>query len=222
MTKFITLNLNKVAILLLVIIGCYALRTPISVRRTVSRLRSTAEQNPNDTLEELISCNELRNVFTLLQRNPTLVPTPEQSTLLLNNLNIFAQVTNGGEVAKFYSRLQKGGKAIPSFGSMVADGPLSEINLPKFEVLMTVDPAFLQAVSEMKQTTYESLLIPNELGVMPSTSRSSLEMRVKLQVGYFNVVILLKCNIFFRRLLTLLKRFIRLLSSSAFLITDIN
>jgi hypothetical protein len=198
MTKFITLNRNKVAILLLVIIGCYALRTPINVKRTASRLRSTAEQNPNDALEELISCNELRNVFTLLQRNPTLVPTAEQSTLLLNNLNIFAQVTKGGEVAKFYSRLQKGGKAIPSFGSMVADGPLSEINLPKFEVLMTVDPAFLQAVSEMKQSTYESLLIPNELGVMPSTSRSSLEIRVKLQVGYRNVVFLLKSNIYFR------------------------
>ena len=182
MTKVVPTSIKKIVNLLLLLISCYALRTPKFLPRFQSKLSSTTQKTQNDVIEELIKSNDLQNVFTLLLRNPTIYPSPKQSTLLLNNLNILAKMSSGNDISKFYSRLLKGGKAIPSFGVMAADGPLSEVSLPKFEALMTVDPNFLQKVSEMDQATYDSLRIPNELGVMSSASRSGLETRVKLQV----------------------------------------
>ena len=182
MTKVVPTSTKKIVNLLLLLISCYALRTPKFLPRFQSKLSSTTQKTQNDVIEELIKSNDLQNVFTLLLRNPTVYPSPKQSTLLLNNLNILAKMSSGNDISKFYSRLLKGGKAIPSFGVMAADGPLSEVSLPKFEALMTVDPNFLQKVSEMDQVTYDSLRIPNELGVMSSASRSGLETRVKLQV----------------------------------------
>ena len=182
MTKVVPTSTKKIVNLLLLLISCYALRTPKFLPRFQSKLSSTTQKTQNDVIEELIKSNDLQNVFTLLLRNPTIYPSPKQSTLLLNNLNILAKMSSGNDISKFYSRLLKGGKAIPSFGVMAADGPLSEVSLPKFEALMTVDPNFLQKVSEMDQVTYDSLRIPNELGVMSSASRSGLETRVKLQV----------------------------------------
>ena len=144
MTKFVPTSTKKIVNLLLLLISCYALRTPKFLPRFQSKLSSTTQKTQNDVIEELIKSNDLQNVFTLLLRNPTLYPSPKQSTLLLNNLNILAKMSSGNDISKFYSRLLKGGKAIPSFGVMAADGPLSEVSLPKFEALMTVDPNFLQ------------------------------------------------------------------------------
>lgn len=176
-------RLSKVAVtLLLFIIKSYAFQSVKVPKQGRLRLSSTTENTQNDVIEELISSNEIQNVFTLLMRNPTISLSPEQSTLLLNNLNVLAKISSGNDVSKFYQRLQKAGKAIPSFGTMVLDGPLSELTLPKFEVLMTVDPTFLQTATELKESSYSSLLIPNELGVMASAARSSLEIRIKLQV----------------------------------------
>lgn len=182
MTKVVTTPIKKIVNLLLVLISCYALRTPKFLPRLHTKLSSTTQKTQNDVIEELIRADDLPNVFTLLLRNPTIYPSPKQSTLLLNNLNILAKMSSGNDISKFYTRLLKGGKAIPSFGVMAVDGPLSEVSLPKFEALMTVDPTFLQKVSEIDQATYDSLRIPNELGVMSSASRSGLETRVKLQV----------------------------------------
>ena len=184
MKKAINVSRNHALLILCALIGCFAFRTPSNRIQYKSKLSSTAEQNQNDVIEELISSNEIQNVFALLLRNPTISPSPAQSILLLNNLDILAKISTGNDVAKFYNRLQKGGKAIPSYGAMILDGPLSEINLPKFEMLMTVDPTILQRATEIDGSTYESLLIPNELGVMSSARRSSLEIRVKLQVRF--------------------------------------
>lgn len=147
------------------------------------KLSSTTENHHNDIIEEFISSNELQNVFTLLLRNPTVSPSIEQSTLLLNNLNILAKMSGGNDISKFYQRLQKAGKAIPSFGAMVLDGPLNEVNLPDFELLMNNKPDPLRQAMEITEASYQSLLIPNELGTMSSASRSSLEIRLKLQVS---------------------------------------
>ena len=170
------------AVLFLLFTRSCAFQSGRVLRNGKIQLSSTTENTQNDIIEDLISSNELQNVFSLLLKNPTICPSYEQSTILLNNLNVLAKMSSGNDVSKFYQRLVKTGKAIPSFGSMVLDGPLSEITLPKFEVLMTVDPTFLQTATELEESAYSSLLIPNELGVMASATRSSLEMRVKLQV----------------------------------------
>ena len=171
-----------ITVLLLLFTRISAFQSGRVLRNGKLQLSSTTENSQNDILEDLICSNELQNVFLLLLKNPTIYPSPEQSTILLNNLNVLAKISSGNDVSKFYQRLVKAGKTIPSFGSMVLDGPLSELSLPKFEVLMTVDPTFLQTATELKESAYSSLLIPNELGVMASATRSSLEIRVKLQV----------------------------------------
>lgn len=186
MKKAFNVSRKHALLILCALFGCFALRSPTSRIQYGSKLSSTAEHNQNDLIEELISSNEIQNVFALLLRNPTIFPSPTQSVLLLNNLDILAKISSGNDVSKFYNRLQKGGKAIPSYGAMILDGPLSEINLPKFEMLMTVDPTILQKATEIDGSAYESLLIPNELGVMSSARRSSLEIRVKLQVRLYN------------------------------------
>lgn len=103
----------------------------------------------NDVLDELIASNELENAFTLLSRNPMLIPSKEQSIVLLNNMNLLAKVSGSDDVSKFYGRLQKNGIVIPSFGAMSTDGP-NEVDLPQFEALMSADSGYLQRATNIK------------------------------------------------------------------------
>jgi hypothetical protein len=170
----------KTLILCFILVRCEAFRPALIRQRYLFESR-VATQKSEDVIKELIVKEDYENIFKLLRRNPLLVPSKEQTILLLNNLNVLAKISNGSDVSKFYNRLKKG-TGIPSYGSMGVDGPLTGMGLPKFENLMKNDPSYLQQSSGLSEDSFESLSIPNELGVMSSACRSSLEIRVKLQV----------------------------------------
>lgn len=160
MTKFMRtlLKLSKVLLFTLLFSGNDSFRCPpkkIGAKRSMI-LGSVKNATPKikvsinyEVLDELILSNELEKAFTLLSRNPMLIPSKDQSIILLNNLNILATMSGKDDVNKFYSRLQKNSLAIPSFGAMKADGP-NEIDLPKFEALMNADSGYLHTATNIK------------------------------------------------------------------------
>jgi hypothetical protein len=160
MTKFMRqlFKLSNVVLFSLLFTGYDSLRcSPQNVggRRSMT-LESVKNAAPKvkisknyEVLDDLILSNELENAFTLLSRNPMLIPSMDQSIILLNNLSILAAMSGKDEVNKFYNRLQKNGIAITSFGAMTTDGP-NEIDLPKFEALMNANSGYLHRATNIK------------------------------------------------------------------------
>ena len=107
-------------------------------------------------------------------------------------------------VAKFYGRIQKlsvtsssSDVIVPSFGSMSVDGPLTQINLPRFESILAFEPEILYQGMGINYDIFHRLkvnttLSPPSFSNATPSNQSFLRTNTILTRGYpFLLVVLL-------------------------------
>ena len=132
-------------------VNAFKLSTTSRVIRTRTRslnMITLPTGGEDDYLGELIQQNELASAFSLFLKDSSMKPSKEQTITLLNNMDVLANNFPLENVAKFYGRIQKlsvtsSDVIVPSFGSMSVDGPLTQINLPRFESILAFEPEIL-------------------------------------------------------------------------------
>lgn len=90
---------------------------------------------------------------------------------LLNNLDYVTQ-QGGFPVEKVYSRLAKHNVLIPSFGKMLLDGPISDLDLPQLELMFHTHPDLLLDKFGISCESIQALKIPHIMDGDPSSHRS--------------------------------------------------
>ena len=160
-----------------------SLSTNSRVIRTSTRslnmitLPAGGEKN-DDYLGELLSQKEMVSAFSLFLKDPSMKPSKEQTKLLLNNMDVLTNNFPLETVGKFYGRLQKIA-VVPSFGTMSMDGPLSQINLPRFESILAFEPEILYQGMGIDAEVFNRLKIPNEGNTDSSAAHTKEDLALK-------------------------------------------
>lgn len=118
------------------------------------------DSNDNGMNELLFGSNNPLGAFQYFNRNPSLIPTKDQTRSLLNNIKILENNNKIMSIEKVYRRLLKQ-NVLTNYGAMYMDGPLTDLELSKLESMWEADPSFITTNLGINMRSIDSLKIPN-------------------------------------------------------------
>ena len=154
---------SLVALSLLLLLGG-ATRTSAFTPRT--KVRSTklgattsSGSEGEKIVDDLLRSRDFATVFNYLRRNPKVAPTGGQAVELLNSFDQ-SSIATTESIDNLFARLAKQGSLIKSFGCMVDDGPIMDLELARVEQMYLTDPLYVTSNLGVEQSMLDSLKIP--------------------------------------------------------------